>query len=1230
MKNQKAKNYQNQYLLNKNKGHNTFSLLSPAKDKYYINDQNLKDDEYLQANNKKYYENNSYNYMTPLSDFNNKYSSPELNDDYSKNKYINQKYNDLTYNNYEYQKYIEDDYNMKFENENGNEKLHQIKDEYIEYLQRQLDENNKKIIKFETKSNEFQKRYKNLVEDNKLLNETLNERTSKLNEIIQENENLRLQLNNNIENENKIKSYYEKKINLYETNINDCNKIINDLKERNEKMNTSSKNNSDENLNNNNNIINNNNENNNYLNNNESNEEELQLIKNQNAIYLNNIKSKENTIELITKENEKLLNENRIYRTQIEQYTQQITNLYNTIKQKNKIINIFKIKEGIIDNCNDIEFEKKLEGMKVSLSQENIHFMNNTFNNNNNKDLTFDISKDELINSNTFNMGNKKNSDKINQSIDKLINDNEENKMKIEMLNNKIKSLDQIEKKYFEFIKNSNSNTNNYIDKNKNIKQKNENIDRYSEKDIIENKKENDINTYELNIKKEKMKNEEEKNIELDNDIIIDDENNSKIDFKAYKKYIKKDIDKIEEKKESEEVSRDEDIKQISSNSEEKELEDLEKEKREKEEKERREKEEKERIEREEKERREKEEKERREKEEKERIEREEKERREREEKERIEREEKERREREEKERIEREEKERREREEKERIEREEKERREKEEKERIEREEKERREREERERIEREEKERKEREEKERREREEKERIEREEKERREREERERIEREEKERKEREEKERREKEERERIEREEKEEKERKEREEKERKEREENRKNYVRRRRVFGRQREEENRKKEEEEKKEKEKQEEEEKKKEEEKKNEEENNSENSKKNHGMDIKDEKDEIKDTVREMNRKKNYTHVPKNKKRFKISDELDVTEINTSSPVIQQNLSFSLDDKNNNTNARIFLFGIDRNDNFHIFDLRNKKWSKRKILEIEDISDTFQKDYQYEGTILYNTLSGVFILTGQKIDILYYYNSSNETINKICKFNNCHDNGSLMLDKEYNRLFVFGGKNTCSCEYYSFNDKKISILPDLNMDRANASFVICNNRIYGFFGFSYNKNNYSGSIEYIDYKKLDKWYELKDINFLNKEISFDIESVSTLYFKENMDKILIYAGIKGDNEDFITEHYYLYDTKENSIDLIKKWNNKMMKYTRTTWRNYTLSRREPAGFHFAKNSNFLDLPKGIIIDGYDENINILIDYKNNVHFIDQDKKTIDIFKGDM
>ena len=513
----------NRYLLNKYKSTKPYDIISPTRDKYYLSDQNFKDENYFLINNDMKFKdntnNNSYNNINSLSDFN-KYSSPELSDENYKNKYINKKYSDISYNNYETQKYLEDDFNLKYENENGNEKLHKIKDEYIEYLQKQLDENNKKLIKLETKTNEFQKRYKNLIEDNKLLNETLNERTSKLNEIIQENENLRLQLNNNIENENKIKTYYEKKINLYETSINDCNKIINDLKERNIKINKNEEN-----------------EFNNYLNNNENNEEELQMLKNQNVIYLNNLKSKDNTIEFMTKENEKLINENKIYRTQIEKYTQQITNLFNTIKQKNKIINIFKIKEGIIDNCNDLEFEKKLEGMKVSFSQENIHFMNNTFNNNN-KDLLLDVSKDDLMNSNTFNVVNKKNNDKINQSIDKLITENEENKMKIEMLNNKIKTFDQLEKKYFEFMKNNGGNVE---DKKINI-----NINT-----ITEAKKENDINKFDLVIKKEKAKNEEEKNMESVDDLI----NEENIDLKSYKKYIQKGIVKTEEKKDTEEIN---------------------------------------------------------------------------------------------------------------------------------------------------------------------------------------------------------------------------------------------------------------------------------------------------------------------------------------------------------------------------------------------------------------------------------------------------------------------------------------------------------------------------------------------------------------------------------------------------------------------------------------------------------------------------------------------------
>ena len=115
-----------------------------------------------------------------------------------------------------------------------------------------------------------------------------------------------------------------------------------------------------------------------------------------------------------------------------------------------------------------------------------------------------------------------------------------------------------------------------------------------------------------------------------------------------------------------------------------------------------------------------------------------------------------------------------------------------------------------------------------------------------------------------------------------------------------------------------------------------------------------------------------------------------------------------------------------NKNKLSYYLFGIDRNDCLHIFDINNKKWvGKKKIFELrlDDKSNSFKKDYQYEGTLLYNMLEGVYILTGEKTDTLYYYNIKTNTISKICKFNNSHDNGSIMYDKNSKCLYVFGGK---------------------------------------------------------------------------------------------------------------------------------------------------------------------------------------------------------------
>ena len=364
-----------------------------------------------------------------------------------------------------------------------------------------------------------------------------------------------------------------------------------------------------------------------------------------------------------------------------------------------------------------------------------------------------------------------------------------------------------------------------------------------------------------------------------------------------------------------------------------------------------------------------------------------------------------------------------------------------------------------------------------------------------------------------------------------------------------------------------------------------------------------------------------------ELKEKNNYTYKPR-------GIEINLSNNNTEQKtVIPKVTIIHPENQEDIIYEQYYLYGIDRNDLFHVFDVNNRKWSDlKKITDIKDISDSFKKDYQYEGTLLYNTLKGLYILTGEKTDILYYYNSLTNSISKICRFNTSHDNGSLFFDSISNCLYVFGGKNIRTCEYYSFNDKKINKLPDLITDRANASYIISNNKIFAFFGFSYIKNTYCNSIEYIDYSRKDRWIELRNIQLLKNNISFDMESVSTMYYKNNKNLILIYCGIQGEEEDFVNEYYLIYDTINNTMDKIKNWNTQQFKYVGRNWKNYVLKKEDQKGFHFAKNSRFLTLPKDNNYEGYNskDNIDILIDYKNNVHYILQEKQKIDIYRNEL
>ena len=950
----------------------------------------------------------------------NRTSSNNIN----KGKNMNLNSNNLSNNNT--QALLDDDLSYQTEpyDSKYSIKINKIKDDYIDFLQKEFEDNTKKSVKLDSNNKELLKRCDDLIHDNRILSNTLNDRTSKLNIIIQENLMIKSELDKSLLTNQKYEKkleFYEEQFNLFKTSNDNYQKIINELKEQNEQLNSKLiklEKENDENLNKAEENFRNqlkeeientkkemeeiyNHKNMELKEQNDQKEqsfiEQIKELEEKNEKLENDLNNKNNMFDLVCKENEKLTNENNLIRTQADQNSRQINELNTIIKHKDNIINNLKN-----ENLNNDKFLNKSSSCSV---------------------MKFD--------------GNEY----INENITKLITDNEENKMKIELLNDKLKSIEEIERKYNEIINgartislseklasqiNSNNtsprsnvtthfnynnlnNVNNIKNTRNSTYQKNtgnKNNNNIINKNFISPKKLslhiglNDANTPNLSRNKyektdfnyipdkdfkstnktkrnnviifsSNINRDNKRKIIKDNIINPKKEKNNKINFDKEMKITKIGNNKISER-EVGNINKTKKAEVITTPIKGRYYHKIEENK----------------------------------------------------------------------------------------------------------------------------------------------------------------------------------------------------------------NKENEPKEKLVFN-----------------------------------------------GKVIETEKDEVKDSLKEINKKKNYTHKPKiinyslNETPEQKNEE-QIIEIGQSQPNLIEE----------EKKANLYLYGIDRNNFLHTFDINNRKWCGiKKILDLDDKSDTFKKDYQYEGTLLYNTLNGVYILTGEKVDTLYYFNSQTNNIIKICKFNYSHDNGSIMYDINNNCIYAFGGKKITSCEYYSFSDKKVYILPDLITDRANASFIISNNKIFGFFGFSYSKNNYAKTIEYMDYTKKDKWYELNNIKLLKDDISFNIESISTMYYRQNPNQILIYCGIQGEEEDFVTEYYLLYDVIYNTIDKINKWNMQQFRSIAKKWKIYNFKSNDPKGFHFAKNTRFLLLPKGNY-EGYNERdpIDIMIDYKNNVHYILQEKQKIDIYRSDM
>ena len=227
-------------------------------------------------------------------------------------------------------------------------------------------------------------------------------------------------------------------------------------------------------------------------------------------------------------------------------------------------------------------------------------------------------------------------------------------------------------------------------------------------------------------------------------------------------------------------------------------------------------------------------------------------------------------------------------------------------------------------------------------------------------------------------------------------------------------------------------------------------------------------------------------------------------------------------------------------------LFGINIDSNFIEFDLQKKSFSKHNLGEMK-IYDSYDKEFQNEGTIILNTLNGLFILTGNNTNKLYYFNDQTKTIKKVCDYINNHNSGSLFLDEINRRIFCFSGKYNKKVEYYSFEKMKIKEIPELSIERANASYcLINNNKLYSFFGYCFPMNNYTETIEYIDLKLMDRW------NYISVSTELDelnIHCFSTVHI-EGRSYVYLFGGIKGNGE-LINDYFFKFDTYGNEVEKI-------------------------------------------------------------------------------
>ena len=270
-------------------------------------------------------------------------------------------------------------------------------------------------------------------------------------------------------------------------------------------------------------------------------------------------------------------------------------------------------------------------------------------------------------------------------------------------------------------------------------------------------------------------------------------------------------------------------------------------------------------------------------------------------------------------------------------------------------------------------------------------------------------------------------------------------------------------------------------------------------------------------------------------------SQIPKYQKSF---DEIrkenaELLELNTklkeASSIPSEEIQPSLEKKNLNS-----LFFTLFQNKFLGYDVLEKKYY---FAPEPEGYDNFIVDYlpNADGTIVSGILEGLFIVTGNEHNLLYYFSQKDPSVSKLKTFKYNHKYGALLMLPNTEGLLILSGTSNNQCEVINFSQNSLVDFPSLKHQRANAGYCFIGNNLFAFYGYDYKTNSYVNSIEYIDFEKGTEWNEI-----LTKDTSMELKSHSCLFVNSN--EIVIVGGVKGQSEEG-NKNMMVYYVKEKRIE---------------------------------------------------------------------------------